>query len=239
MTGTQRRNDAALLQSELTENKSEMLNWFTAGDVYLLGRGYRDVLPFLSQLGFIAKMPPCRAHNQRQLETTDANEARSITMQRWAVEVRNEHIKSLFKFFDSRITYHNLLHLREYYLFAGAMINHFHSPLLMEMKTPELARLIRDRIMDVNVLQCYVELHRLNRRHGNWARLGVNDFADFPRLDRADPERIALSGYQVALAPSYIQDQMLRDDSTEIQYTSPEEPPPPKISSFLDLTPDS
>jgi len=54
--------------------------------------------------------------------------------------------------------------------------------------------------------------------HGNWAWLGVNDFADYPRLDRADLERIALGGYQVTLAPSYIQDQMLCDDSTEIQY---------------------
>ena len=72
--------------------------------------------------------------------------------------------------------------------------------------------------MDVNVLQCYVEFHRLSRRHGNWARLGVNDFANFPRLDRADLERIALGGYQVELARSYIQDQILRDDSTEIQY---------------------
>ena len=52
--------------------------------------------------------------------------------------------------------------------------------------------------------------------HGNWAWLGVNDFADYPRLDRADLERIALGGYQVTLAPSYIQDQMLCDDSTEI-----------------------
>jgi len=58
-------NDAALLRNELLKSQSDMKQWFAIGDIFLLDRGYRDVIPFLEERQYVAKMPPCAVRGQR------------------------------------------------------------------------------------------------------------------------------------------------------------------------------
>ncbi|KAL3279883.1 hypothetical protein HHI36_017389 [Cryptolaemus montrouzieri] len=92
-----RNNDAAILRNELNQNINDVRNWFREGDIFIVDRGYRDVLPYLDELNLISKMLASLAANQRQLTTEQANQVRLITIQRRIVELRNGHIKIGFQ----------------------------------------------------------------------------------------------------------------------------------------------
>ena len=153
--------------------------------------------------------------NQRQLSTEMANRARMITMQRWVVEARNGHEKSIYRFVDGIIPRAHVLHLKEFYLIAGGLINRYRGPLLMADKTIELAREIKDRINNINVVQALVEVDNLARRNAIWERLNEQNVPDFPQFDRHYLKQITLGPYQIELAPSYVQDKF-DHESTDI-----------------------
>ena len=84
-------NDAAILQHEFERDIEALRNWFQNGDIVLVDRGYRDVIPFLNRLGISYKMPALLERGQHQLTTEQANDSRIITKMRWIVESRNGH----------------------------------------------------------------------------------------------------------------------------------------------------
>uniref|UniRef100_A0ABD2WGS7 DDE Tnp4 domain-containing protein n=1 Tax=Trichogramma kaykai TaxID=54128 RepID=A0ABD2WGS7_9HYME len=92
-----RNNDASMMRYQW-ENDENLRNCFEDRDVFIVDRGYRDVVPMLENLGFECRMSPLLEPGQNQLSTEDANEARMITKTRWIVEARNGHIKSKFKY---------------------------------------------------------------------------------------------------------------------------------------------
>ena len=88
-----------------------MNDWFQDGDIFIVDRGYRDAVQCLENGRYNVKMPPTIEQNQRQLPTEMANRARMITMQRWVVEARNGHEKSIYRFLDGIIPRAHVLHL--------------------------------------------------------------------------------------------------------------------------------
>lgn len=144
-----------------------------------------------------------------------ANAARLVTIQRWVVEARNGHIKSIFKFLDGIIHRAHVLHLRDFYLIAGGLINRYHDLILMEGKTTELARHIKERVNEVNIVQARIEQEILTRKNAMWTLLNENHVPEFPRLDIDQLKRLTVGVYQLKLAPSYIQDKM-DHDCTEV-----------------------
>ena len=118
-------NDAAMLQNEWN-NDEDLNNWFQEGDVFVVDRGYRDIIPTLENFGLICKMPPLLEAGERQLSTEDANEARLITKTRWIVEARNGHLKSKFKYLGNVQHIHILPNIGDFYRIAGAIINRYY-----------------------------------------------------------------------------------------------------------------
>lgn len=207
-----------MLRAELEENIGGIRNWFREGDIFLVDRGYRDIIPFLDELNFDCKMPASMQLGERQLTTEEANKARIVTIQRWIVEARNGHIKSIFRFLDGIIPRAHVLHLRDFYLIAGAMINKYHELIFMEGKTAELAQTMKEKIDDVNILQTYIEFENLERRRAIWIRLGENQLQGFPRLDLEYLKRLTTGIYQLSLAPSYVQDKRDHDGSEIFEF---------------------
>lgn len=64
-----------------------MNEWFQAGDILILDRGYRDAIPLLNSKGIIHKMPGMLKPGQKQLTTEEANQTRLVTKIRWKVEM--------------------------------------------------------------------------------------------------------------------------------------------------------
>ena len=207
-----RNNDASILIHQFENDINDINEWFQEGDIFIVDRGYRDAVQFLQNERYNVHMPPVNRGNQ-QLTTEMANRARMVTMQRWVVEARNGHEKSIYKFLDGLIPVAHVLHLREFYLICGSMINKYRVPLLMPDKTVALAREIRARLNDVNVVQALVEEHNLARRNTMWERLNQVHVPDFPRLHLQHLRRLTLGPYQIELAPSYVQDKFEHESS--------------------------
>ncbi|KYN21785.1 hypothetical protein ALC57_05107 [Trachymyrmex cornetzi] len=211
-----RNNDAAMLQNEFENDMERMGEWFHEGDIFVLDRGYRDATNLLTDLGMTWKMPAFLEKNQRQLTTEQANESRLVTKMRWVVEARNGHIKSIFKFLDKTIQIQHIPNLRDYYKIAGAIINRYHPPLVMEGADANMAHQFLTKAQEPNVVQALVEAENLHTRNaGRWVSLAANQLNDFPLLGLDLLKELTTGIYQIKLAPSYIQDKSQRDDDEE------------------------
>lgn len=216
-----RNNDAAILNNEFERDEENMNEWFQAGDILVLDRGYRDSLPLLRSKGIIVKMPALLKRGQKQFSTEEANESRLVTMCRWINESRNGHIKSIFKFLANIISTTHLPHTGDFYRIAAALINRYRPLINMEGMTGQVALDLLERARLPNVVQALVEvqqLHTTNRQR--WVSLSVHHVDDFPRLSLQDLKDITVGIYQVGLAPGYIQDKLSRqeDDDYQIEF---------------------
>jgi len=211
-----RNNDAAMLEREF-QNAGALREWLGENAIIILDRGYRDVLPLLQNLGIETHMPPLLQEGQTQLSTEDANDSRLITKSRWTVEARNGHIKMIFKFLKGIIAYYHVIHLREYYLIAGALINRYREHILMEGVTADLAREMLQKARTANNLQNKVLQENLGRCIAIWNTLDHNQVLDFPPLTVNYLRDLTMSICQIELAPSYIQDKLSRDNSEILQ----------------------
>lgn len=183
----------------------------------MVDRGYRDAAPILDRLGIQMKMPSLLQRGQKQLTTEEANASRIVTKNRWIVESRNGHFRSSFKFFANTINIQHGRNLNDFYRIAGAILNRYRPMIYMEGATAELAREILQRSQAVNVVQARVEVDNLVRRNGQWRRIHHADIPDFPVLDLEYLKHITIGVYQVNLAPSYIQDKVLKENDEEFQ----------------------
>lgn len=94
------------------------------------------------------------------------------------VEARNRHIKSIFKFFNQLIQVRHVPNPEDFYQIAGAIINKYHSVLIVAA-----AQRLLERAMQLNVLQSLVELKNLHYRNGErCVLLAANQLLDFSIL---------------------------------------------------------
>lgn len=188
-------NDANILISEFNRDVEEMRAWFQPGDIFLVDRGYRDAIPTLERLGINVQMPSLLERGEQQLSTEDANASRIVTKNRWIVEARNGHIKSIFKFVKDIIIYAHIPNVRSFLLICAAIINKYHPPILMQEATPELAREMLARAQEPNVVQARVELEGWRHRRGRWTLLEANHVPGFPRLDLEELRHFTYGSY--------------------------------------------
>lgn len=64
-----KNNDAAILRNEFERDLNNIREWFQEGDIFIVDRGYRDVIPFLEEMGCERKMPAFIETGERQLST--------------------------------------------------------------------------------------------------------------------------------------------------------------------------
>ena len=212
-----RNNDASILQHAFENDADSLREWLHNGDIVLVDRGYRDAIPFLERLGIEHKMPALLQQGQKQLSTEDANDSRIVTKNRWIVEARNGHLRLIFKFFAQTINMQHAQNLNDYYRIAGAILNKYHAVIHMEGATAEKARTILQRSQNPNAILERVERENLTRRNAQWRRLNHQDIQDFPILDLDYLRDLTVGVYQVNLAPSYIQDKLIREGNDKIQ----------------------
>ena len=70
-------NDAAILQ-KILENPNGLVKLLRKGDVFVLDRGFRDVVALLREKGYEVLMPSLKKDN-KQLTTPEANASRLVT----------------------------------------------------------------------------------------------------------------------------------------------------------------
>lgn len=155
------KNDATILNELLDTN---IWSRFEAGDALLVDRGFRDSLFKISEKGFVSKMPHFSNTPIAPLTTTQANQSRLITKNRYIVEVLNGRIKKTFQCFDKTIQNTTIPYMIEDFRIACALINMTFKP----PTTSSIDVLITERMLNFsnrnNDLSLLVREENLNAR---------------------------------------------------------------------------
>ncbi|RVE45293.1 hypothetical protein evm_010065 [Chilo suppressalis] len=198
-------NDATIMSNEFRNSDGEMRSYFREGDIFVLDRGFRDVIPQLVNYGYQAHMPESLSEGEHQLTTMQANKSRCITMCRWVVEVVNGRLKRDFKLFRQEFFNKAAKHLMTDFRNGCALINKFH-PLIEDMpEAAEYLAIVVRRLHIDNVLADTVRRENLNRRRATFVTIDAHHphLNNFPRLTISDLKRLALGTYQLKQASSY------------------------------------
>ena len=94
------KNNDAKITKHIAEDGDKLKSYFKNDDLFIMDRGFRDILDYLDSIGIEAKMPAYLEKNKKQHDDLEANEFRLITKIRWVVETANGVIKS-WKYFDN------------------------------------------------------------------------------------------------------------------------------------------
>lgn len=198
-------NDATITRVDLLKDESRIRDFFRQGDIFILDKGFRDVILLLEEFGFQAKMPESRLDGEHQLTTLQANNTRFVTMCRWVVEIVNGRIKRDFRIF--RDVYNNRAagHLKEDLMVVCALINKFHQPIEDPPEAREYVEIARRRLNLPNYLADFVDQHNLNMRRAMFASIDGDNpqLNGFPKLTIEDLKQMALGTYQIKQARSY------------------------------------
>lgn len=216
------KNDAQIMQSIL-ENYNALDN-LNAGDVILLDRGFRDCVHLLTNKGFDVRTPAFlqRSQNKQQFTTSEANQSRFVTANRYGVETRNGHVKTIFKIFQKEWNPQAFLHLMADYRICAALINVYYESIESNKGMAiEIGTRMLDRLETPNQLSRIVLRNDFQK---NLIRfVPFHDFEQLPSLSKTDLIMIALGKYQIKKANSYCYEHLKSNQFQFSVFTCPDE----------------
>lgn len=225
-------NDATIMNS-LTE-KSDAFDQLHEGDVILLDRGFRDSVDVVRAKGFDVKTPHFleKSAANQQFTTQQANETRLVTANRYAVETRNGHFKSIFKIFGKVWTNNTLPHLMTDLRVAAALINvYFKTVESHKGHSTEIATKMLNRLHRPNHLSTIVARRSFQKNIKNFVQF--HDFDALPQLSVQQLMQISLGPYQIRQAPSYCQMHCKANNSEFVVFECPDEVAHEFLSDFI------
>lgn len=200
-------NDAKILKNILKKKEGTILSNLEAGDICLVDRGFRDAVNDMKAMEIDVRIPKNIKKNpdgstKKQLSTLDANLSRFVTKCRYAVEVRNGHMKCVWRLFKMVWTTKALPHVMADYQIGAALLNKFFRDLVADKQvTKEVASRMREKLRQPNEVQKIVMRPSFKNIARHFSLL--NDYEFFPHLTRDDLFMIALGVYQIAQARNY------------------------------------
>ena len=195
-------SDGKILES-LLQNDRNLRAIFQENDVFLVDRGFRDAIPYLTGQGFDVHMPALISQGSKQLNWEDANRTRFVTKVRYAIEVVNGELKRRFRIFDHVWYNTRISHAMADFRIAAALCNAYLIELQSDIgETESIVESMKSLLNKPNHLSNLVAERNLNRRSGSFARIELVDL-DFPRLEQSDFYTLALGSYQIKQARSY------------------------------------
>lgn len=198
-------SDAQIMKNMIDDEGNPFHWFFEHGDVFILDRGFRDVIDDLHACGYEAHLPKTKNRDEDQLTTEQANKSRLVTMCRWVVEVINGWFKRDFKLFRQDFFNRALPHMMTDFRIGAALLNVCREPLSDNVHAETFIEVINQRVNQPNNLAEYVLANNLNRRRASFDSITGNqpNISDFPLLTEDDLTIFALGTYQVKLARSY------------------------------------
>ena len=114
-------NDAKIFK-KIVEDARKIQDLFKKDDIYIVDRGFRDILSYLESMGIDSKMPAFLDKINKQHSTFEANESHLVIKIRWIVEAVNGLIKK-WKYFDNVVLNKYIKHIKQDFRFVYAIIN--------------------------------------------------------------------------------------------------------------------
>ena len=118
--------DAGIMHDLFQTDKIKFECFFKADDIFIVDRGFNDVLEFLQELGIDVKMPSF-LKGKKQHSTQEANKSRLVTKVRWVVEAVNGLIKT-WLFFKNIVPNKSIRYIGDDFRAVCALINLYRPP---------------------------------------------------------------------------------------------------------------
>lgn len=210
------QNDAEIMR-QIIDDPEGLCTLMQTGDIFVLDRGFRDIVPYLQSKGFRVLMPSIKGQ-RKQLTALEANDSRFVTKVRWAVEsvhgMLKEKNKLLKQVFDNKM----LHRIRSYYRIASYLLNRYGKRLTSDTDTYDeiLERMIKKKNEDNNLAK-KVEDEGWLRKKLTFASVTSSDIMDFPEMTDTDLKILFTGTYQFGQAISYL-GEILNDNGTLNMY---------------------
>lgn len=197
-------NDASITKHVLTDQDS-IVKFFKPDDIFIVDRGFRDVIEFLKELGINAEMPAFLDKNTKQLSDKAANYSRIITKTRWVVESVNGLIKT-WKYFANIIPNSNIRYLQDDFRIFCALINRYRPDRVVDKHDDDrqVAKML-SLVEKTNQLKKFADEHkRLSKKN---TRQDISSI-DFPILTEDFIRSLTFGVYQLKQAKSYTREHL-------------------------------
>lgn len=194
-----KENDAVILNKIMNE-RGNIFQMLRAGDVVVVDRGFRDVCVALRRRGFIVKT--AKGTNKtatNKLSRNQTNESRLVTKTRFVIEVRNSHIKNIWKGLSGTKIYQSIPYLKMDFQVAAALVNAFCRKIESDVNEHNMADLMLAKRFHQNTLSSVVhnipdDIFKI-----------VENLSLHPKYTYKELKQISVGSYQIRLAKSYCQ----------------------------------
>ncbi len=199
-------SDSTLLENLLTSNSSFTNLFLPNNSVFVVDRGFRNVIPKCQELGYDVKMPHFMPSGAKQLTCEQANESRLVTKVRWIVEDVNGQIKQTFQHFNKTLQNVLLDNVEADFKNCLGILNHFHKCKSSDFNNPAITHRIMTSKNKENLL-ANVDISKLVRNRSFFDKKiddpSIDTNYGFPRLDLSEIELFCCGTYQIKMARSY------------------------------------
>lgn len=192
-----RTNDANILNKIMNE-PGNIFEEFRNGDVFVVDRGFRDVIQALKAKGFVVIHPTFATGDQ--MSRTDANKSRLATKTRFVVEARNSHIKNTWKHLNGTKIYQFIPRLKKDFEIAASLVNAFSSKIVSDKNDWQE---IVDSMKARSNQQC--QLPNIIKNIQSSSYTVVQNLTLYPKFSYHELKIICHGSYQIRQAPSYYQ----------------------------------
>ena len=107
------QNDADIMKT-IIEDPNGLCKFLRTNDVFVLDRGFRDVVKDLEENNFKVLIPALKG-KRKQLPTEESNQSRFVTKIRWLVESDHGMLKQKYRLLDHKIDNKLLPNTRIYF----------------------------------------------------------------------------------------------------------------------------
>lgn len=188
----------------ILENNQEFKSLLRENDVFVLDRGFRDIVDDLKTKGYNVLMPALKG-KRNQLTTKESNHSRKVTKVRWAVEsvhgVIGQKNKLLHHQFDNKSLEKATPFCKIACFLDNEFGKRFHSDVGM---TDEIVDRMNKQSQEQNTLAREAESERWSRRKTQFEPLKSQDLGDFPELMEKELKVFFTGTYQLKQAVSYL-----------------------------------
>lgn len=213
-------NDASIMK-KVMEDPDGLKLIMKKSDICIVDRGFRDVVPYLEELGFKVLMPALKG-KRPNLTALEANESRFVTKLRWVVEAVHGVIGKKFKLLHHQLDNKLLSRARSYVRIANFLNNRFGKRLNSDQYDEGLQDIITERMFNSiqieNTLAVEVETSRWSRRSTTTTKLSSQDVMDFPEMTEKDLKIYFSGTYQLGQAICYLAELMDDSDNINMEY---------------------
>lgn len=207
-------NDASILRKVI----DTMSNILQPGDIFVLDRGFRDVVALLEAKGYRVMMPSIKGQ-RKQLSTTEANQSRYVTKVRWVVEAVHGILKNRFKLLDHTLDNKMLPKIKSYYRIASYLLNRFGKPLVSDTDmNNEIFERMSTKQGEENELAQLVDNKGWYRKKLPFQYFSSNSVKDFPELTETELKVLCTGTYQFGQAICYLGEVLNEDGTLNMAY---------------------